>query len=865
MVLAAVFLGMGSGGVEAGQWYVSLEGNDAWSGRMAERNAEGTDGPFASWERARRAVREELALGKAEPVEVRVRGGVYRLTGPLQFGAEDSGRADAPVVWKGDGAERPRVVGSVRLKGWEIWKGEIWRVSMDSWKGKPVRQVLLRGERQPMARYPDADENDPVLKGWAYADGKDWPMYSDIPGEDKKTLQVKERDVRRWAHPEDAEVTVFARYNWWNNLVPVASVEGEGRVLKLGKECSYPVRFGNRYFIQGPLEELDAPGEWHYDAREKQLYFWAPRGASPEDAEVVLADALLVANQTRFWSIEGMEWEGSSGWAVSFERAEDCRFAGNGVRNGGEWSGGGIRVSGGHRVEVRSNDVVGSGRDAVSVSGGDVATLSPSGHVVENNHVHHFGVYYKQGSGVAVGGVGNVVRRNWIHDGPRFGIHHGGNRNVLEGNHIHDVCLETEDTGAIYSGGRDWITPRGTVIRHNYIHDIWGLHLHNGEAKRPYFSWGIYLDDNSGGADVVGNLVVRAARGGLHGHGARDCVVENNVWVGNGQWQVDFHGWSTSQNFWERHLPTMIAGYEKVAGLPAWKEMRGMELHPKDAPLPGGLTMRGNRFERNILVSEDPNVPVLSILRVPLSHNSFDRNLYWAPGGVVKTGASGAGPNVGPEWLGAWVGAPGALPEGWRWQIKPEDAVGSGLTEPRADGVALRLVSTGKAVVASGADLAVEPGATYRLTARVRASREGKASVAMTSGKAGRYAWTSPRSEIKVGPDWEQAEWTFVVPLPGEAGGHAEMRAFRPRVEWKEADGWLEVAGLSLHKAEPRSEWEAWRAQGADAHSLVADPKFVDRDTWELAGDSPAWGIGFERIPMESIGTYTDAWRRPLP
>lgn len=850
----------------AEDWFVSPNGNDAWTGRLAAPSEDKSDGPFASWERAQKAVREKLATGTPGALNVYVRGGVYRRTTALKFGVEDSGRPDAPVVWKGYNEERPQILGSIKLSGWEFWKGEIRRVSLGDINSKLIRQLLLGGKRQPMARYPNADPTDSILKGWAYADGKDWPMYSDIPGEDKRTLLMKEADVRSWSHPEDAEVTVFARFNWWNNIAPVASLDLPSRTIKLTRDCSYPIRFGNRYFVQGPLEELDSTGEWHVDPREKKLYWMPPQGASPEDAEIVVTDSLLIAKQTRHLAFEGIDWEATNAATINFEGAEYCRFAGNTVKNCGEWAGGGIRVTGGNHIEIRSNTVEGAGRDGISVSGGDVPTLARSEHLVENNVIHHFGVFYKQGSGVSISGVGNSVKRNWIYEGPRFGIQHGGNNNLLEGNHIHDVCRETEDTGAIYSGGRDWITPRGTIIRHNYIHDIWGLHLNNGEAKTPYFSWGIYLDDNSSGADVIGNIVARAARGGLHGHGARDCLVQNNIWAGNGQWQVDFHGWTIEQGFWDRHLPTMLAGYEKVVNQPAWKGMRGMEIGPEEAPLPNGLTMRGNRFERNILVSDDANVPVVSILRVPFTHNTFDRNLYWAPGGTVKTGYTGAGSNVGDELISEYAGSPGELPKGWRWSSQKVEGSSAALSEMRADGVALQIKSGGKPTpILLGSEIPLEPGATYRLKARVRANRDVKAAVSMFAYKAKVFNWISPKSEIKVSTDWEEKEWAFVVPLPGEPGGNEEMRSFMPRIELKEADGWLEVAALSLHKATPRTEWESWQSNGTDEHSIVADPMLLDRNTWQLDKESPAWALGFERIPFENIGIYKDHWRSRLP
>ncbi len=56
-------------------FYISPNGNDAWSGLLPEPNADGTDGPFATVAAARQAVRavpREPAWG--EPVAVRIDG-----------------------------------------------------------------------------------------------------------------------------------------------------------------------------------------------------------------------------------------------------------------------------------------------------------------------------------------------------------------------------------------------------------------------------------------------------------------------------------------------------------------------------------------------------------------------------------------------------------------------------------------------------------------------------------------------------------------------------------------------------------------------------------------------------------------------
>ncbi|MHC4539253.1 MAG: right-handed parallel beta-helix repeat-containing protein, partial [Planctomycetota bacterium] len=48
--------GVTSDSARKADFYVSADGSDDWSGLLPESNAQGTDGPFASLERARQAV-----------------------------------------------------------------------------------------------------------------------------------------------------------------------------------------------------------------------------------------------------------------------------------------------------------------------------------------------------------------------------------------------------------------------------------------------------------------------------------------------------------------------------------------------------------------------------------------------------------------------------------------------------------------------------------------------------------------------------------------------------------------------------------------------------------------------------------------
>ena len=158
------------------------------------------------------------------------------------------------------------------------------------------------------------------------------------------------------------------------------------------------------------------------------------------------------------------------------------------------------------------------------------------------------------------------------------------------------------------------------------MHDSLGYGLENGKWVSPHYSWGVYLDDNTGGVDVVGNIVLRADRGLIHLHNGRDNLIQNNIFVGGKLQQAEFNGWTGKDSSWTSLLPTMMAGYNSVMKQPAWKTMRNMDVGPEQAVLPDGLTMSGNVFDRNIVYWTGESAKLFSGNKVPLNHNIWDHN-----------------------------------------------------------------------------------------------------------------------------------------------------------------------------------------------------------------------------------------------
>ena len=79
--------------------FVSKEGNDTWSGKLASPDKERTDGPLATLEKARDNARLVIEKGLKEPLTVMVREGKYFLNETLHLGPEDSGTKKFPVTY----------------------------------------------------------------------------------------------------------------------------------------------------------------------------------------------------------------------------------------------------------------------------------------------------------------------------------------------------------------------------------------------------------------------------------------------------------------------------------------------------------------------------------------------------------------------------------------------------------------------------------------------------------------------------------------------------------------------------------------------------------------------------------------------
>ncbi|MDH7568402.1 MAG: right-handed parallel beta-helix repeat-containing protein [Armatimonadota bacterium] len=500
--------------------YVSPTGRDDAAGTQRA--------PLKTLAGARDRVRQLKGRG---PVTVLFAAGTYRFDAPVTFGAEDSGRADAPIIYRAAPGARVRFTGGQPVSNWRrVTDAEVLRrLAPEAREAVRVADLRAAGVKElgaltargfsvgsPIAE-PELFYNDEPM---TLARWPNTGFRGVTARPSPQRVAVDTERVGHWTQEKDPWVFAYWHHDWAEIYEPIVAIDAPNRILVRSEKVKppYGITPGRaRWYAFNLLCELDAPGEYYLDRTTGQLYFWPPKPGGT--AVLSQAEGILQGENLSYVTFRGFTIEACRGTAISLKEGTGCHIVGCTVRNVGLR---GISIAGGAKQEVYGCDVYHCGEGGISMSGGDRPSLTPAGHNAENNHVHHYSRRartYKPAIGVS--GVGNRIAHNLIHDGPHMALSAGGNDHVVEYNEIHNVVYESGDAGAFYVG-RDW-TQRGTVLRYNYWHQIAGSTGYGGMT--------IYLDDQHCGHTIHGNLFERCSQAVFIG-GGDDNVVTNNVFLG---------------------------------------------------------------------------------------------------------------------------------------------------------------------------------------------------------------------------------------------------------------------------------------------------------------------------------------------
>ena len=629
--------------------------------------------PGDSLEAIRDRVRALPASKRAQGVEVVLAPGRYVRKGPLVLGTRDAGTPGAPVVWRsGEGgravlcdgngipaaALRPVTDAEALSRIDPVARAHVVTADLSSfdlvyWKPftremrapTPVPDLFLDGERMPLAQWPNGSEWTTIKwfvdKGTQDNDGSVGQGLG-VKREKKPepprggTFGYEGDRPSRWTKASEVWLHGFWCFDWYDTVIPVASINTASNTITFAVKHTYGVRAGNpsprRWKALHLLEELDAPGEYFVDRAAKRLYFWPPKPLTAASRLVITGRwrHLLTVGSAHDMSFVGLDFETCYGDAVKISDAARVAFTRCTFTN---IRGRALNMERCTDCRVTTCDVTHTGTGGIAVNGGDRRTLTPGNNVVEDTVVRDFSEHcLTYASAVHVGGVGNVVRHCELSGAPHMAVGVYGNDHVFEYNVVSNVCMCSDDAAAFYKGRNP--SCRGNVIRYNFWSEIGSPRGHGNAA--------IYFDDGDCGDTVYGNVFYKCGEPGFGGfgtvfsHGGHSNLVDNCIFVacrrplGSSPWNqkrwADFLQSPLEQTrllkeicvtsaVWTAHYPAIASIFEPESDTNRWNlavnnafvdcplELPGRKPGEK---LPGIVRGRWTTNATDVVMSGDP-------------------------------------------------------------------------------------------------------------------------------------------------------------------------------------------------------------------------------------------------------------------
>jgi hypothetical protein len=627
---------------------VSPTGDDANPGTREK--------PLATIAAAQRAARP---FAGHKPVTVFLHAGNYYLPDTVRFTAADSGSEKTPVVYAAAPGEQPVISGGTRLNlDWTPVRDGRFQAKTPA--GLMMDQLFLNGQRQHMARYPNYDPNARQFNGSA-ADA------------------IAPERVARWHDPAGGYVHAMHNALWGDMHWRILGKKADGSLAyEGGWQNNRPSAMHKQFrFVENIREELDAPGEWFYDAKSEILLFYPPPGVDLKTAtvEVVRLRHLIEFNGTKekpvkFITLRGLtlrhaartfmenrepllrsDWTVYRGGALvcngdEHVAIENCSFD--------QLGGNAVFVDNYNRhVTVRGCLIRECGANGVAFVGSpkavrnplfnynqklDAAKLDrtpgpltddfPADCLVENCLITRTGRFEKQTAPVEIDmAQGITVRHCSIYDVPRAGINIGDGcwgGHVIEFCDVFDTVKETGDHGSFNSWGRDrYWRLQGLDLNNDktweaeqqlpVLDAVKTVILRNNRWRCDH-GWDIDLDDGSSNYHIYNNLCLR---GGLKNREGFFRIVENNIIVNNG-----FH-----PHVWYKHSQDVVRRnilgtdrYLPAGGMPSapWgSEMDYNLIHRPGATIPQTATKLAQQSQR------DAHSIVADALFVDPEHGDF--------------------------------------------------------------------------------------------------------------------------------------------------------------------------------------------------------------------------------------------------
>jgi hypothetical protein len=549
-----------------------------------------------------------LAAPSGPDVTVELADGVYRLSEPLEFRAEDAGGADGSVRWTAAAGAHPAISGAEQVSGWRVHDADSGVWVADTPQGLDSRQLYVNGVFAERAKRQVPGADIALDATGITLTNQNLAFMNTLPGQDRIEFEAKGDFTYRYSPVESIAggKATMAQPAWDNNTWGWDTPQ-------------YALLGGSTYWFSNSLGFLDAMNEWYIDPDAGRLYYKPGDGVDPNDLDIELpqVEALMSIGGTydepvKNLSFEGITFTGTS-WLGPSEDGYATQQNGSFIKGDYDYrpadaftscsrgceqferartswyqQPAAVQVSAASDVSFEGNLFVNLGSSALGIGNDANATISGVGLGVDGIDVIGNRFTEVGGHGVFVGGNRPdahhpsderminrdvTVRDNTI---SRAAVEYKDNSGILStyvtnaqilDNEVAYVAYDGIDTGYGWgmndAGGSDEYTKRGyytyntryetpTTLKDNVVS---GNLVHN--TKSQFADGGsIYNLSASPGSVTEKNYLYNVSGVGLYlDEGTRSTVYQKNVLQGTNPWLFTnaYNATNTSDNLIQKN------------------------------------------------------------------------------------------------------------------------------------------------------------------------------------------------------------------------------------------------------------------------------------------------------------------------